>query len=80
MKVLFISVHPDDETLGCGGTIFKHANQNDDLYWLILTEVNELLGYSKEFILQRTNQIKDISQEYEFSKTGPFLNCQHQNR
>ena len=62
MKVLFISVHPDDETLGCGGTIFKHANQNDDLYWLIL-------GYSKEFILQRTNQIKDIAQEYQFSKT-----------
>jgi|TARA_B100000315_G_C14403988_1_gene507801 LmbE family N-acetylglucosaminyl deacetylase len=69
MKVLVISVHPDDETLGCGGTVLKHRNQNDDIYWLILTEANESLGYSKEFIVQRTNQIKDISQEYQFSKT-----------
>lgn len=69
MKVLVISVHPDDETLGCGGTILKHRNQNDDIFWLILTEASEELGYSKEFLEKRANQIKDISQEYQFNKT-----------
>jgi N-acetylglucosamine malate deacetylase 1 len=69
MKVLFISVHPDDETLGCGGTILKHKNKNDDIYWLILTKAFESLGYSEELISKIANQIKDISQEYQFNKT-----------
>ena len=68
MKILVISVHPDDETLGCGGTILKHKNQNDDVFWLILTNVSEELGYSKEFISNRANQIKEISYEYQFNE------------
>lgn len=68
MKVLVISVHPDDETLGCGGTLLKHGDQNDEISWLILTEASEELGYSQEWISKRTNQIRDISQEYQFSK------------
>lgn len=69
MKVLVISVHPDDETLGCGGTLLKHKKQNDDIFWLILTEASESLGYSQEFISKRKNQIVAISQEYQFDKT-----------
>ena len=64
MKVLAISVHPDDETLGCGGTILKHKNNNDDIYWLILTEASEAMGYSQAFLAKRIDQIKDISHEY----------------
>lgn len=68
MKVLVISVHPDDETLGCGGTLLKHGDQNDEISWLILTEASEELGYSQEWISKRANQIRDISQEYQFRK------------
>ena len=69
MIVLIISVHPDDETLGCGGTILKHRKQNDDVCWLILTEASQVLGYSQEFLSKRENQINDIAQEYKFNKT-----------
>ena len=40
-KVMVISVHPDDETLGCGGTILKHLQKGDDVYCVHVTEGNE---------------------------------------
>lgn len=36
-KVIVVSVHPDDETLGCGGTLLKHKFQGDEIYWFLLT-------------------------------------------
>jgi len=69
MKVLVISVHPDDETLGCGGTLLKHFEKNDELFWLILTGVSKKEGYSNAFIQDREKQILKVSQEYHFSNT-----------
>ena len=68
MKVLVISVHPDDETLGCGGTILKHSENKDEIFWLILTKVTEPLGYSREFVSKREKQVERVSNEYGFKK------------
>lgn len=70
MKVLFVSVHPDDETLGCGGTIIKHKKNGDDIYWMIITEANQSEGYSKEFVEARKLQIDKISDFYKFDKVS----------
>jgi LmbE family N-acetylglucosaminyl deacetylase len=40
-KVIVISAHPDDETLGAGGTLLKHVNEGDQINWLIVTDVFE---------------------------------------
>jgi N-acetylglucosamine malate deacetylase 1 len=37
-NVLVIAAHPDDEVLGCGGTIAKHADAGDRVSVLILAE------------------------------------------
>ena len=36
MKIFVIAAHPDDETFGCGGTLLKHAENNDKIYLLFL--------------------------------------------
>lgn len=38
VKVLIVSAHPDDEVLGCGGTIARHAGAGDQVQVLIVAE------------------------------------------
>ncbi len=38
MRVLVISAHPDDETLGVGGTITRHVRDGDDVTVMIVTD------------------------------------------
>ena len=38
MTVLVVAPHPDDEVLGCGGTIAKYAENGDDVYVAIVTK------------------------------------------
>ena len=37
-KILICVAHPDDETIGCGGTIRKHFLNKDKIYCLSLTD------------------------------------------
>lgn len=37
-KILVLSPHPDDDVFGCGGTIFKHAQDKDQITVLYLTD------------------------------------------
>ena len=68
MKILVISVHPDDETLGCGGTLLKHSRQGDEIFWLILTKLDQSVGFSQESIERRQREIKMVAREYEFQE------------
>ena len=36
--VLVIAAHPDDEVLGCGGTILKHSQEGDKVFVIIAAE------------------------------------------
>ncbi|ACD53029.1 PIG-L family deacetylase [Clostridium botulinum] len=67
-NVLIISVHPDDETIGCGGTILKHKDNGDKITWLILTSAETRYGYSYEQVMAEKKQVEDIGKAYGFDK------------
>lgn len=66
MKVLAVAPHPDDETLGCGGTLLKHRANGDDIYWLIATRMSERNGFAEDVIQTRNEEIQLISNLYGF--------------
>jgi UDP-hydrolysing UDP-N-acetyl-D-glucosamine 2-epimerase len=66
-KILVVSVHPDDETLGCGGTLLKHKKNGDEINLLICTEIKLENGYSQDRLDKRVEQLKEVQEEYQFS-------------
>lgn len=65
-KVLFISVHPDDETLGAGGTILKHKNDGDQIFWLLLTKANQKTTDIPNVMKVQSAYVKQVANEYGF--------------
>jgi len=66
-KILVIAPHPDDETLGCGGTLFRHKAEGDDIYWLIITGISQEGGWQKIIVKKRDNEIDAVAEKYGFS-------------
>ena len=52
-KVIVISPHPDDETLGCGGTLLKHISNGDQVSWVIVTDMKKMPNLNKNTLNQR---------------------------
>lgn len=66
-KILVVAPHPDDETLGCGGSIFRHIENGDQVHWLIVTKMCSEDGFDLEKIKSRDKEISLISDTYNFS-------------
>jgi len=68
-KVVVFALHPDDETLGCGGTLLKHKFYGDEINWVIVTNIFEDQGFKREIIERRQNDIDIVSKKYNFDRT-----------
>lgn len=66
---LVIAPHPDDETLGCGGTLLRARAEGDEIYWLIVTSISETQGFAYERVAVRDNEIDHVSKAYGFTET-----------
>lgn len=66
-SILIVAPHPDDETLGCGGTILKFLNQGCKVYWLICTEFYRL-GKTPVNIAMRRKEIEKVEALYGFTR------------
>lgn len=67
-KILIISAHPDDETLGACGTLLKHKDEGDFLIWVIITHMFEDQGFDKKRISSREEEIAIVAKEIGFDK------------
>lgn len=85
-KILVISVHPDDETLGCGGTILKHIAENDEVNCVFVTSgnssqidtiplLNKLYSFNEIVSLDLPeNELQDLSLNILIPKFADIIN------
>jgi N-acetylglucosamine malate deacetylase 1 len=66
-KVLVVAPHPDDETLGCGGTILRHRADGDEVHWLIVTAMTAETGFADDRRAAREREIDAVASVYGFS-------------
>ena len=55
-NVLIVAPHADDEILGCGATIAKYVEENNDVYVVVLTNAN--LGDKKRFTASYIKKVR----------------------
>ncbi|NOT84745.1 MAG: PIG-L family deacetylase [Methylococcaceae bacterium] len=67
-KIIVIAAHPDDEVLGCGGTLLKYAGQGAEIAWLIATNMSESAGYTKARVEGRQQEIAEVAKQVPFQK------------
>ncbi len=58
MTILIIAPHPDDEVLGCGGTIAKKIKEGHEVFVCIVTEGKPPM-YSKQYVLDEYNEMEN---------------------
>ena len=67
-SVLVVAPHPDDETLGVGGTLLRRKAEGATIAWLIVTTISKESGWSSEKVKQRADEIERISLLYDFDE------------
>jgi LmbE family N-acetylglucosaminyl deacetylase len=58
MNILIVAAHPDDEVLGCGGTIAKHVHNGDEVHVVTLAEGVT----SRDKVRERESRAGELSQ------------------
>ena len=58
-KILVVAAHPDDEVLGCGGTIARLTSEGNCVYTLILGE-GVTSRDRKRDLAKRENEIVEL--------------------
>lgn len=66
MNILVVSPHPDDETLGAGGTILRLMQEGNAVSWLNITGIQGNPDYSNEYRENRERQLNNIEKFYDF--------------
>jgi LmbE family N-acetylglucosaminyl deacetylase len=66
--ILVLAPHPDDETLGCGGTLLRHIAAGSEVHWLLVADMRTDYGFSQMSVTRRQKEIEKVGEAYGFSK------------
>ena len=61
-STLVIAPHPDDELLGCGGTLLRRKSEGATLGWVIMTKISEDYGWDAQSVREREKVIEQVMQ------------------
>ena len=64
-KVLVVSPHMDDETIGAGGALLKYKDQGHSVYWLNIANTKEEYGYDAITVAARARQFAFVRSAYD---------------
>lgn len=67
-KILVVVAHPDDEVLGCGGTILKHIEEGDEVYLCIATRAYPP-EYDEKICQEKKKEAIEVSKKLGVKKT-----------
>lgn len=71
-RILVVAPHPDDETLGCGGTLLSARDAGIEIVWLIMTRIGSHVGATQERIAERDSEIEAVGKAYNVCETVQF--------
>jgi LmbE family N-acetylglucosaminyl deacetylase len=66
VKTLVIAPHPDDELLGCGGTLLRRKAEGGATGWVIVTGISTDSGWDPAKVRQRDAEIAAVNQAMGF--------------
>ncbi len=65
--VVVIAPHPDDELLGCGGTLLRHVDDGDAVHWVVVTAMTADAGFAAERIAARRSELDEVERAVGFA-------------
>lgn len=68
VRTLVVAVHPDDETLGAGGTLLRRKAEGGTIHWLILTRAHTG-DFTAEQVETQAAQVANVETAYGFDST-----------
>jgi len=72
--ILVLAIHPDDETLGAGGTILRHKAEGQRIHWLIMTSMYYPEQGGRPVTINHKGNIQLLPEGYRLPENAPLFN------
>jgi LmbE family N-acetylglucosaminyl deacetylase len=72
MRTLVVAPHPDDELLGCGGTVLRRISEGSEVGLVFMTSISTENGWDSSFVERRQAEIAEVGVRLGLSSRDVF--------